>query len=127
MAKKTPLDKLQSSIDKILTDYQNQVVKDVDQLTKDMGKKGAAAVRQEAKAQGWGETTGYDKGWSATFEKGRLSSKSTIHNKNAPGLPHLLENGHALRSGGRTRAFPHIAPVEEKLAEEYYKAVKEVI
>ena len=125
MAKKTPLDKLQANINKILADYQNQVVKDVDKLTKDMGKKGAAAVRQEAKAHGWGDSTDYDKGWTATFEKGRFSSKVSIHNKNAPGLPHLLENGHALRNGGRSRAFPHIAPVEEKISEEFYKAVKE--
>lgn len=30
-----------------------------------------------------------------------------------PGLPHLLEKGHATISGGRTRAYPHVKPAAE--------------
>lgn len=30
-----------------------------------------------------------------------------------PGLPHLLEKGHATMSGGRTGAFPHVKPAAE--------------
>ncbi len=37
---------------------------------------------------------------------------------------HLLEFGHALRKGGRTRAFPHIAPAEEKAAQILEKEVE---
>lgn len=127
MAKKTPLDKLSEAVDKLLTEYQEDVVKDTNELVKQFAKKGAKAVSQNARSQGWGKSTGYDKGWTSQYEEGRFSSQGIIYNKKAPGLPHLLENGHALRGGGRTRSFSHIAPVEEKLSEELYKAVVKAV
>ena len=127
MAKKTPFDKLQESLDKILRDYEEEVVKDTGELAKKFGQKGAQAVRASAQQHGWGRHTGYDKGWTTTFEQTRYGQKAVIHNKTVPGLAHLLENGHALRNGGRSRAFPHIAPVEQTITEEFYKAVKNSI
>lgn len=127
MAKKTPLDKLSEAVDKLLTEYQEDVVKDTNELVKQFAKKGAKAVSQNARSHGWGKSTGYDKGWTSQYEEGRFSSQGIIYNKKAPGLPHLLENGHALRGGGRTRSFPHIAPVEEKLSDELYKAVVKAV
>lgn len=127
MAKKTPLDKLSESIEKVLEEYRDDVVQDVGKLTKTFAQKGAKAVRGEAQSHGWGESTGYPDGWTSRYETSRYSQQGIIYNSKVPGLPHLLEHGHALRGGGRshTDAFPHIAPVEEKISEEFYKAVKE--
>lgn len=38
-------------------------------------------------------------------------------------LTHLLENGHALRSGGRTRKFPHFVDGQEYLDKEAEKVL----
>lgn len=124
MAKKTPIEKLQGNIEKILRDYQNGVLLTAEDVTKKFGQKGALAVRQEASAQGWGKNTGYDKGWKSKLVKERLSYRAYIYN-DKPGLPHLLEKGHAKRGGGRTRAFPHVAPVEKELNSEYFNAMRE--
>lgn len=127
MAKKTPMDKLAVAIEQILEDYCGEVKKDAGELAKKFAQKGAQAVRGNAQSHGWGEHTGYASGWTSQFEETRYSSQGTIYNKTVPGLPHLLEYGHAMRNGGRTKAFPHIAPVEETVTEEFYKAVKQLI
>lgn len=42
-------------------------------------------------------------------------------------LSHLLENGHALRNGGRVEGTHFIQKATEPILEEYLKAVEEVI
>lgn len=126
MARKTPIDKLSDSIGKILAEYQEDVAKDTGQLVRSFAKKGAQAIRSSAKGM-FGGSGKYAKGWTTQFETGRLSTQGVIYNSAAPGLAHLLENGHAKRGGGRVAGRAHIAPVEEKIADEFYKAVKETV
>lgn len=74
-----------------------------------------------------GATGKYKKGWKVTVTLNTLSEKHTvIHNKEYR-LTHLLEKGHAKCGGGRTRAFSHIKPNEEKANADFEKRVKEVI
>lgn len=56
----------------------------------------------------------YRKGWAVQIDKKRLGIEGVVYQKKAPGLAHLLEFGHAKQKGGRTKAFPHIAPVNEE-------------
>lgn len=126
MAKRVPIDQLQHEIDQILAAYADSTYKDVKDLTRVFAKKGAKAVKSEAQSHGWGEHTGYASGWTSQFEEKRYSAQGVIYNKTVPGLPHLLENGHALRNGGRSKGIPHIAPVSEKLSEEFHRAMEEL-
>lgn len=126
MAKKIPIDRLSAEINKILTEYGEQVQQDVDEAAQRVTKAGVKAVKGNSKGT-FGGTGKYAAGWTSKFEKGRLSSQGIIYNGTVPGLPHLLEHGHANRNGGRTSGREHTGPVEQKIIEDFEKAVKAAI
>ena len=122
MAKSLPHDKLAKEIEKILAQYGDDIKANLDEITKEFAKKGAKAVSASAK-QNFKGTGKYAQSETSQYESGRTSAQGIIYNK-IPGLPHLLENGHAKRGGGRVSGRPHISPVEEQLVKEYTEAVK---
>jgi len=120
----TPIEKLQADIDKILKDYAEDTTKTTKDLAKEFGKKGAKAVKSSASsAFGKGK---YSSGWKSQLETTRYGATAIIYNS-TPGLPHLLEKGHAKRNGGRVPGRTHIAPVEEDLVKEFEKAVRKAL
>ncbi|MCD7824226.1 MAG: HK97 gp10 family phage protein [Oscillospiraceae bacterium] len=76
-------------------------------------KKTAKSVKEEISAAAPSDTGAYAKSWAtkATLETSG-SLEMTVYSKNKYQLAHLLEKGHALRQGGRAKAYPHIAPAE---------------
>ncbi len=125
MAKKTPIDKLDSAIGKILAEYAEDLQQHIDEATKEVGKAGVKAIREACRNTFSGDGY-YARGWNATTFTSRFGAKVILHNK-WPGLPHLLENGHAKRGGGRVPGRSHIAPVEQEINEKFEAAVKEAI
>lgn len=121
MAKKVTIDKLGDEIKKILDEYGEEVTSNLSQITKAIGSKGASALRNESHETFNGDK--YYKGWGYTVESKRLYTRVIIHNKKLPGLPHLLEYGHAKVGGGRVEGRAHIAPVEKELIRDYEKEV----
>lgn len=127
MARKTALDKLNEAIAGILTEYGEDVNKNVGKIAEAMGKKGVQALRRESRTKLKVHTGKYSKGWKMQVERGRMSTKVTIYNDH-PALPHLLENGHATKNQTgklyeRTPGHPHIAPVEKELVEAFEREV----
>lgn len=73
----------------------------------------------------YGSWTSYNNGWTATkTTAGKKSIGAVVHNKSHYQLAHLLENGHALKNGGRAQAFPHIAPVAEQAEDNLLKNIR---
>ena len=124
--RKVTLDTFSTELKKILDEYADEVTENVQEVTKKVARKGAQAVKNESlntfkdvhlkKGR-------YGSGWTSTVETGRLSAQGIIYNKKYPGLPHLLEHGHAMRGGGRVPGKAHIAPVEKKIVEMYEKEI----
>ena len=77
----------------------------------------------------YGSWSDYNRGWTRTKLKANKKGgySEAVHNAKHYQLAHLLENGHALRGGGRTRAFPHIAPVAEKAEQTLLENIKNMI
>lgn len=117
------IDQFGAEVEKILRKYGDDVRGNLNSIVKDITKKGAKAVRSAA-SSAVGGSGRYANGWTSQVETGRVSAQGAIYNGDVPGLPHLLEYGHALRNGGRSRAFPHIARVEEQIIKEFESQVK---
>ena len=124
---KTPLERFSDDIVGILEEYADDVQGNLEDIVKEVGKKGAKAVKAQAQASVDGKK--YASGWTSQVEVTRLGATATIYNKSQPGLAHLLEHGHVSRNGtGRTfdpvPGREHIAPVEEELVEEFQKELE---
>lgn len=125
MATKTPIDKLDTAIMDILEEYAEDLQRNVDEAAVRVGKAGVNTLKATSK-KAFGGSGKYARGWKSTVETGRTGTTVTLHNA-TPSLPHLLENGHAKRGGGRVAGREHIAPVEKEITEKFEKAVKEAI
>lgn len=123
MAKVT-VDNLASTIQDILDEYGDEVEEKMDEIVQRVSKAGVQALKSSSRAN-FGGTGKYASGWTSQVEKTRYGTTVTIYNR-YPGLPHLLENGHAKRGGGRVQGRPHIAPVEEKVINELVEGVERI-
>ena len=119
-------------VQKILDEYGDDISRNIDIITKRVGQKGVQMLKNESSSafpvpSSKRPSTGkYASGWTSKTEKNRLYTTVTIYNR-TPGLPHLLEHGHAIVAGGRVagqfEGKEHIAPVEEKLVNEFEREV----
>ena len=110
----TSIDDLTAEVMQGLSEYAELT----DKAMKKAVRKTATAVKNEIAANAPKKTGRYQKSWTAKKVKENSHTlEMTVHSKDRYQLTHLLEKGHALRNGGRARAFPHIAPAEEHGAE----------
>lgn len=125
-SKKISLENLGTEINKIFEEYKGDVESSLDEITKKVGKKGAQALKNESLAafpDSKKHKKRYGSTWTSRADKERLYTTVTIYNSQ-PGLPHLLEYGHASRNGGRVDGREHISSVEESLIFEFEREVE---
>ena len=110
MGKTVSIDGLADAVMEELTEYNPLAQETMKKAVTTAGQ----TVRKEIQSGAPVRTGKYAKSWTA--KKTRESStrlEVTVYSPSRYMLAHLLEHGHAKRNGGRTRAFPHIAPAEE--------------
>ena len=108
--KKVNVEGLADAVMEELTEYNRLAEETMKKAVTKAGK----TVRKEIQAGAPVKSGKYAKSWRTkkTKESSRIL-EVTVYSPSRYMLAHLLEHGHAKRGGGRTRAFPHIAPAEE--------------
>ena len=122
--KKVPTDRLRAEIYKILSDYGHEVNENMDNAVKKVARSGAKALRSESRVKFPNGTGQYAKGWKSSVDTKKRTVQGAIYNEDLPGLPHLLEHGHANRGGGRTPGRVHIKTIEDEVIQSFEKEVR---
>lgn len=125
-SKKIGVIDLQKAVAEVLKQYGEQVY---DVLADSINEVTDTAVSKLQGVQSFashGHPTGvYSASWGKEqVAKDRLRYNLVVRNSEHYRLTHLLEKGHANRDGGRTPAYPHIAPVNDFVNEELVKIIK---
>ena len=127
MSSSIKIENLQSEVMKYLTDYVEDIEEGVKETTDSISKEAVKEIKQKSPKRQGTRKNPYWKGWKKKKDSKGRRYTIKIYNKTNYQLTHLLENGHATRNGGRTRAQRHLKPVEEKYNKLYEKKKKKVI
>lgn len=105
------IDQFTLALDEILKDVKSDTDEIVSNAAEKAARKGKNEVRKNARNTFDG-TGKYAKSWD--FKSGKKGQESYAEiGSTLPGLPHLLEKGHATLNGGRVPGRAHIAPAAE--------------
>lgn len=89
--------------------------------------KGARVARKEWVAKAPKDTGAYAESISYTVRGSGSDVSAEVGSKTLPGLPHLLEKGHAKVGGGRVNGIEHIAPAFNDAVEVTQDAFVELV
>ena len=117
-------EQLAQEIDKALNLYTLEITSDIKEEVEIRAKDVVKVLKSTSPT---GHRGKYKKAWKSKkmFENAndvRFVVYSTEYR-----LEHLLEKGHALRNGKKTRAQPHIKPAAEEMEKEFQKNVEIII
>ena len=129
MSSSYPVSQFAMAINEALEEFAGAVDADVEYVTEKVAKQTAENVRAGIKSSGIKGTGAYSKSIRVRSLKDKRLVRSKIIYSKSPEyrLTHLLEYGHATANGGRTRAFTHWKPAEQKAIDDFVKELREAI
>lgn len=121
-------DELQKVVMDYLQNYKEDIDEDVIETVDVITKKARDELKQTSPRGKGTRANPYHKGWAIKLSKKRTGAyHRVIWNKTNYQLTHLLEFSHVTRNGGRTKAIPHIRPIEQKYNVEFVDTLEKKI
>lgn len=99
-----------------LGDILDRIGEATDEVLEGAVREGAKVTAREWRAGARASFKGsgaYARSISYTVTRDGHGSEAEVGSKSLPGLPHLLEKGHAKVGGGRVPGRPHVAPAAD--------------
>lgn len=127
-------DQLASTIDKYMTEFGDKATLGMQIAGQKTTKETAKMVNSSAASMIHGRRGTYEKSWKSKTALSRLSFEGVVYSSQ-PGLPHLLEHGHAItylggnkgKGPGSARAIPHIAIVDAQVPDIFENNIRKEI
>ena len=124
MAKKISVDGLADAIRSQLEAYGQLAAEDVKKCVKST----SSYVKKEIQSNAPVRSGKYKKSWAVkNTNENSTGLQQVVYSRKRYTLTHLLENGHALRNGGRVAAKPHIAPADEAGRVKFEQDIKKAL
>lgn len=116
---------LSNAIDKYLQEYKEQIDEDVKKDATEISKQARDELKRVSPVDEH-STRGrhYADGWAISSKSGKNYYTKKIWNATDYQLTHLLEFGHADRSGGHVNAQPHVRPTEKKYRDKFIQKLE---
>lgn len=112
------VESLAAEINRSLAIYARQTEETVNDVAEKVASDGVELLRANSpKSPSGGK-------YAASWDYKKVGKKFIIYNKKHYRLTHLLEKGHAKVNGGRVRAIVHIAPVENRVINEFKEGLQ---
>lgn len=107
-----------------LSEYTNEVREELEIAKEEVAQE---ALEQLKASSPVGNRGDYAKGWRIKRVNSVYGKGYILHNATNYRLTHLLEKGHAKRTGGRTKAQPHIGIVEKSAIDKIEQKVVRIV
>lgn len=121
---------LYAAVGRILEGYSAEISQRLDETADEVSKSALQAIKADSPVHRGTITRGGKRRQPGTYRKSwkrkKVNGRYLIYSSQ-PGLTFLLEEGHALKNGGRARAFPHIKKNADAAAKEFEQRVKQIL